>query len=506
MNNSFYITTPIYYPSGKPHLGHAYCTLACDALARFNRLEGKNVLFATGTDEHGQKIQQKADELKITPQEYVDNMRKDFKTLTPLMNFSNDDFISTTEERHKKAAQEMWKRLEKAGYIYKSTYSGWYCVSDEAYFTEEELVDGKSPDSGNPVEWMEEDSYFFKLSAFTDKLLEFYEQNPDFIQPEIRRNEIISFVKQGLQDISISRSKFNWGVPVPGDEKHVMYVWIDALTNYLTVAGFPEKDITEFWPANAHVVGKDIARFHCIYWPAMLMAADIPTPKTVFVHGHWVAEDGRKMSKSLGNVIDPYEVVEQFGQDQLRLYLLSAITFGGDGSFSKDAFIAKSNSYLANDLGNLFQRVLSFAHKNFDGKIPVLGELTDEDKEFLANFEGLADRVKAQMDDYKINSAIEEIWTCVRAANKYMEEQHPWTYKKEDPAKCGHILRVLMESFKFLACLTEPFIPTGAAKLANQLGYEKLTLADLNELISLQEGKEFDKPEGVFARIQIEEA
>ena len=505
MNNSFYITTPIYYPSGKPHLGHAYTTLVADALARFNRLDNKDVLFATGTDEHGLKLQRKAEEENITPLEYVSKMREQFLTLSPLMNFSNDDFISTTEERHIKAAQEMWKRLEANGYIYKDTYAGWYCVSDEAYFTEEELVDGKSPDSGNPVEWMEEESYFFKLSAFTDTLLEFYEANPDFIQPANRKAEIINFVKQGLQDFSISRTKFNWGVPVPGDEKHVMYVWIDALTNYLTVAGFPDKDISQFWPADIHLVGKDIAKFHCIYWPAMLIAAKIDTPKTVFVHGHWLA-DGKKMSKSLGNVIDPYEIVEKFGQDQFRFYLLSEITFGADGSFSKEGFIAKSNSYLANDIGNLFQRVLSFAHKNFEGKIPALGELTEEDKAFLANFEGLADRVRTNMQAYKINGAIDEIWTCVRLANKYMEEQHPWTYKKEDPAKCGHILRVLMESFKFLACLTQPFIPTGAEKLAKQLGYENLAIEDLNELISLETGKEFDKPEGVFMRIQNEEA
>ncbi|HAG52245.1 MAG TPA: methionine--tRNA ligase, partial [Alphaproteobacteria bacterium] len=297
MNNNFYITTPIYYPSGKPHLGHTYCTLVADSIARFNRLNGKKVMFATGTDEHGLKLQRKAEEMGITPAEYVASMREDFKTLSPLMNFSNDDFISTTEERHKKAAQAMWKRLEENGYIYKDTYAGWYCVSDEAYFTEEELVDGKSPDSGNPVEWMEEESYFFKLSAFTDKLLEFYEANPNFIQPETRKNEIVNFVKQELRDFSISRTKFDWGVSVPGDEKHVMYVWIDALTNYLTVAGFPG-DISEFWPADMHLVGKDIAKFHCIYWPAMLMAADLPTPKTVFVHGHWLA-DGKKMSKSL---------------------------------------------------------------------------------------------------------------------------------------------------------------------------------------------------------------
>lgn len=504
MNNSFYITTPIYYPSGKPHLGHTYCTLVADTIARFNRLDGKNTLFATGTDEHGLKLQRKAEEMGITPGDYVAKMREDFKTLSPLMNFSNDDFISTTEPRHIKAAQAMWKRLEANGYIYKDTYAGWYCVSDEAYFTEEELVDGKSPDSGNPVEWMEEESYFFKLSAFTEKLLEFYEANPGFIQPETRKNEIVNFVKQELRDFSISRTKFNWGVPVPGDEKHVMYVWIDALTNYLTVAGFPEKDITEFWPADMHLVGKDISKFHCIYWPAMLMAAELPTPKTVFVHGHWLA-DGKKMSKSLGNVIDPYEIVEQYGQDQLRFYLLSEITFGADGSFSKDNFITKSNSHLANDLGNLFQRVLSFAHKNFDGTIPALGELTDEDKAFLANFEGLADRFSTHMRKYQINKAIDEVWACVRIANKYMEDQHPWTYKKEDPAKCGHILRVLMESFKFLACLTQPFIPTGSEKLIKQLGYEKLDISDLNELISLETGKAFDKPEGVFMRIQAEE-
>ena len=504
MTETSYITTPIYYPSGKPHLGSAYTSVATDIWARWQRLDGKDTYFLTGTDEHGLKIQRKAEEQGKTPQAYVDEMSAPFREMSTLLNLSNNDFIRTTEERHKASVTKMWEALQEAGYIYKDTYSGWYCVSDEAYYEEDELVEGKAP-SGHPVEWMEEESYFFKLSAFEEKLLDLYETQRDFIQPESRRNEVISFVKSGLQDISISRTTFNWGVPVPGDDKHVMYVWIDALTNYLSALGWPDGEKMKYWPA-VHVVGKDILRFHAVYWPAMLMGAGATLPKKIVAHGWWTSE-GKKMSKSFGNVIDPHDVVEEFGLDAVRYFLLREVPFGNDGDFSRGRFISRINTELANDLGNLFQRVLSMVQKNCKGKVPALSELSADDKAFLDLCAALPKKVEPLMDDFKFSKVLEEIWMVIGEANRYMDAQQPWALKKENPEKMDHVLRVLMESFRTFAVYVHPFMPDAAAKLQAQIGYEGKTFADLAQGdIQLEAGTPLPKPEGVFPRVEVKEA
>ena len=372
----FYLTTPIYYVNDRPHIGHAYTSVACDVLARFRRLSGDNVKFLTGTDEHGQKVEKSAKSAGMTPQEMADANSQHFRDMATLMNISNDDFIRTTEERHKRGAQALWKKMEAGGHIYLDSYKGWYSVRDEAYFQESELVNGKAP-TGADVEWVEEPSYFFRLSTFQEKLLQHYAAHPDFIGPEPRRNEVISFVKGGLKDLSISRTTFSWGIPVPGNEKHIMYVWLDALANYLSGLGYPDntQDYKNFWPANLHMVGKDILRFHAVYWPAFLMAAELPTPKRIFAHGWWTIE-GEKMSKSLGNAIAPQALVSEFGLDQTRWFLMREVPFGNDGNFSRERMIQVINSELANNIGNLAQRTLTMIHKNCEGRIPA-AELMD---------------------------------------------------------------------------------------------------------------------------------
>ena len=377
--NNFYITTPIYYVNDRPHIGHAYTSVACDVLARFKRLSGVNVKFLTGTDEHGQKVEKSAASQGIPPQAMADANSGHFREMAALMNISNDDFIRTTEERHKKSAQALWKKMADAGHIYLGSYSGWYAVRDEAYYQESELVNGKAP-TGADVEWVEEPSYFFNLSKWQEKLLAFYAANPNFIQPESRRNEIISFVGGGLRDLSVSRTTFSWGIPVPGDEKHIMYVWLDALANYLSALGYPDMQ-GDFWPADLHMVGKDIIRFHAVYWPAFLMAADLPLPKQVFAHGWWTIE-GEKMSKSLGNAIAPADLVAEFGLDQTRWFLLREVPFGNDGNFSRDRMITVINSELANNIGNLAQRTLSMIAKNCGEAVPLRDDskLAEQDK------------------------------------------------------------------------------------------------------------------------------
>ena len=503
-----YVTTPIYYPSGAPHIGSAYTSVACDVYARTMRLDGRDTKFLTGTDEHGLKLQRAAEKEELTPQAYVDKMSEQFRALENIVSLSNDDFIRTTEPRHEAAATKMWQKLEEGGYIYKDTYSGWYSVPDETFYTEDELIDGKSPDSGHPVEWVEEESYYFKLSEFGDKLLEYFEKNPTFIQPESRKNEVIAFVKSGLRDLSISRSTFNWGVPVPGDDKHVMYVWIDALTNYLSALGWPESsDWESYFGECIHVVGKDILKFHAVYWPAMLMAAGVPLPKQVYAHGFWVA-DGQKMSKSKGNVIDPVEMTQTFGIDQLRYYMLRDVSFGQDGDFSKERLISRINTDLSNDLGNLFQRVLSMVHKNCEGQTPDLGNLTAEDKEFL-NHVGpeFVDEYVAHIEKLEFHKALDLVWNVVRAANKYMDNQQPWSLKKENPERMSQVLRVLMEAFCPISLLVEPFLPNCAPKLQQQVGFKGKTFADLrNGGAMLETGAPINKPEGVFMRYVKEEA
>lgn len=504
-----YVTTPIYYPSGKPHLGSAYTSLAADVYARYMRMAGVDTYFLTGTDEHGLKLQRAAEKEGKTPQAYVDEMSALFRTLTPMMGLSNDDFIRTTETRHKAAVQEMWGRLERNGYIYKSNYAGWYCVSDEAYYADDEIVTDasgtrRSPVSGHPLEWMEEESYFLKLSAFGDRLIDLYTKRPELIRPESRLHEVLGFLKQGLEDISISRTTFNWGVSVPGNEKHVMYVWIDALTNYLSALGWPQGEKMRYWPA-LHLVGKDILRFHAVYWPAMLLGAGLTEDQlpTVFAHGWWTVE-GAKMSKSKGNVVDPEALVAEFGLDPVRYFLLREVPFGGDGDFSRPRLISRINRDLANDLGNLFQRVLSIVTKNNDGKTPDLGTLTDADKAFLA-FAG-KDRLtqyKAHMEALAFHKALDVAWEIIGEANRYMDAQKPWELKKTDPARMLHVLRVLMEVFCTITIMVKPFMPASADRLQTQLGWTG-TLPDLETTTNprLTTGTQLPAPQGVFMRIQ----
>ena len=502
-----YITTPIYYPSGNPHLGSAYTTIAADVYARAMRLAGIETKFTTGTDEHGQKLLRSAEKEGLPPQEYVDKMSARFHQLSEIVNLSDHDFIRTTEPRHEQAATTMWQQIEEGGYFYKDTYAGWYSVPDETYYTEDELVDGKSPDSGHPVEWLEEESYYFKLSAFADKLLAHYKENPEFIQPESRRNEVISFVEGGLRDLSVSRSSFDWGVPVPGDGKHIMYVWIDALTNYLSSLGWPESDDWQGYFENAtHIIGKDILRFHAVYWPAMLMAAGQPLPKKIFAHGFLVV-DGQKMSKSKGNVVDPEEMIGKYGRDRFRYFLMREITFGQDGSFSEEALVRRTNSELANDLGNLFQRVLSMVFKNCAGRVPELGELRPEDRKFLAQFDSnMIAAYTKDIDELNYQSALNRIWEVIRAANRYMDQQQPWVLKKENPEQMAHVLRVMMEGLCPISLLIEPFVPEAAAKMQEQLGFTGKTFKDLDADVKLNYGAEIHKPEGVFMRLNEPEA
>lgn len=507
----FYITTPIYYVNDKPHIGHAYTSIACDVLARFKRLDGHSVKFLTGTDDHGLKVAQAAEKAGIDPQEFTDGVSQNFRDLAPLLNYSNDDFIRTTEPRHIKAAQALWQRMVDSGDIYTDTYSGWYAVRDEAYYTEDELAAGPNGEmiapSGAQCEWVEEESYFFKLSAWQDRLLKFYDDNPNFIAPNSRRNEVISFVKGGLKDLSISRTKFDWGVPVPGDDKHVMYVWVDALTNYLTAAGFPDtdsEDFKTFWPASIHVVGKDILRFHAVYWPAFLMSAGLDVPARVFAHGWWTIE-GQKMSKSLGNVVSPHDLARDFGVDQMRYFLMREVPFGNDGDFSHDNAIARINADLANGLGNLAQRTLSMIYKNCDGQIPAAGELNEEDQKLLKTAQdNLLTAIRTQMDDTKINKALEDIWRLVSDTNGYIDAQEPWKLKKEDPARMETVLYVLAETIRCLAILVQPVTPDSANKILDQLKIpeEQRDFASLGT--PLQSGTAIDKPEGVFPRIEVD--
>lgn len=519
MKKPFYITTPIYYVNDSPHIGHAYTTIACDVMARFMRLDGHEVKFLTGTDEHGQKVDKAAKAAGRDPQEFTDEVSLRFRNLVNsgdnLLNVSNDDFIRTTEDRHKKAAQALWQRLEKSGNIYKDTYGGWYAVRDEAYYQESELVekDGKKlAPSGAEVEWVEEESYFFKLSEWQDKLLEFYEQNPGFVVPESRFNEVKSFIKGGLKDLSISRTTFDWGVPVPGDDKHVMYVWIDALTNYLTSTGFPDTDSEEykkFWESGAvHVVGKDIIRFHAVYWPAFLMAAGLPTPKRIVAHGWWTIE-GEKMSKSLGNVISPQELIENYGLDQTRYFMMRAIPFGNDGDFSRRQLIETVNADLANNIGNLAQRTLSMINKNCDGKVPEFGELNDADKKMLdlahvdnPNKEDA--RINELVDRFKCDVIIGDVLSIASSANEYIDANEPWKLKKEDTNRMGQVLYVLAESVRCIAVMLQPFCPEAASKLLDQLAIPEgqRLFANLSEEFALKPGIELPKPEGVFPRLE----
>ena len=504
----YYVTTPIYYVNDVPHIGHAYTTLACDVLARFMRLDGYDVKFLTGTDEHGQKVEKSALEKGIDPQSFTDQVSQNFRDLLGTMNFSNDDFIRTTEERHKLAVQDLWKRLMDRGELYLDKYAGWYSVRDEAFYDEKELTTDANGDkvapSGAPVEWVEEASYFFKLSEWGERLLKFYDENPDFILPKTRRNEVISFVEGGLLDLSVSRTTFKWGVPVPGDDDHIMYVWLDALTNYITAVGFPDENHGEFqtyWPADLHMVGKDILRFHAVYWPAFLMAAGVEPPKRVFAHGWWTNE-GQKISKSLGNVIDPIELVEKYGLDPVRYFLMREVPFGNDGDFSHAAMVARMNGELANDLGNLAQRVLSMVNKNCGGSVPHHGDFAADDTDMLEAARGILDNTREHMDVQAFNLALEDIWVVVRACNAYIDRQAPWKLKKEDPARMETVLYVLTECIRHIAIVLQPFMPYAMEKMLDLLAVspEHRSFDFLGSGHALIPGTALPKPEGVFPR------
>ncbi len=510
--NAYYITTPIYYVNDAPHIGHAYTTLACDVLARFMRLDGRDVKFLTGTDEHGQKVEKSARAAGMDPQAFTDKVSQNFRDLAKVMNFSNDDFIRTTEERHVRSCQALWKRLVERDQIYLGSYAGWYAVRDEAFYGEDELTTGpdgkKRAPSGAEVEWVEEPSYFFKLSEWQKPLLEFYEKNPGFIAPDSRRNEVLSFVRGGLNDLSVSRTTFQWGIPVPGDPDHIMYVWLDALTNYITAAGYPDagsEAYRTYWPADLHMVGKDILRFHAIYWPAFLMAAGLEPPQRVFAHGWWTNE-GQKISKSVGNIIDPLQLVERYGLDPVRYFLLREVPFGNDGDFSHRAMVHRMNGDLANDFGNLAQRVLSMINKNCGAAVPQPGAFTASDEALLAAADALVGRVRDELNLQAFHRALDGIWQVVGDANRYVDEQAPWALKKTDPERMATVLYVLAETVRILALVTQPFMPQSCGRLLDQLGVG----GDARDFAALPErlasGTSLPKPEGVFPRYVEEEA
>jgi len=504
----YYVTTPIYYVNDVPHIGHAYTTLACDALARFMRLDGRRVHFLTGTDEHGQKVEKSAKAAGMDPKAFTDKVSQNFRDLWKALNCSNDDFIRTTEERHIKSCQEIWRRLKDRGEIYLGSYAGWYAVRDEAYYGEDELTttpSGKKiAPSGAEAEWVEEPSYFFKLSQWGDKLLKLYEDNPMFLAPDSRRNEVISFVKSGLRDLSVTRTTFSWGVPVPDDPAHVMYVWLDALINYITAVGFPDENAPnykKFWPADLHMVGKDIVRFHTIYWPAFLMAAGLQPPRRVFAHGWWTNE-GQKMSKSLGNALEPHAMVARYGLDQVRYFLLREIPFGNDGDFSHRSMVHRMNGDLANDLGNLAQRVLSMINKNCDAKVPQAGAFSDSDNKLLGSAHDLLAKVRPLFAEQAFHRALEAIWQVVGDGNRYVDEQAPWSLKRTDPARMATVLYVLAETVRHLAILVQPIMPDSMAKMLDQLAVpaNARTFAALGSGGALKAGTALPKPEGVFPR------
>ena len=509
---SFYITTPIYYPSAKLHIGHAYCTTIADSVARFHRLADEEVFFLTGSDEHGQKIQQKAEEQGITPIEYVNPIVAGFQNLWKLLNISNDDFIRTTEKRHEKVVQEVFRRIYAKGDIYKGAYTGLYCTPCESYWTEHQLDEnGCCPDCHRPVQEVSEEAYFFKISKYAHRLLKYIEENPDFIQPVSRRNEMINFINQGMEDLCISRTSFDWGIPVPIDDKHVIYVWFDALTNYLTPIGYlddPEK-FQKFWPANIHLVGKEIVRFHSIIWPCILMALDLPLPKQVFGHG-WLVVDGTKMSKSIGNVVDPIGLIEEFGADAIRYFLLREINLGQDGNFSRDALIQRINSDLANDLGNLLHRTLNMVGKFQQGVVLAPEGRSEIDASLIEDAMSTVKTFADDMNNMKISHAIKAVWAFISRANKYIDETAPWALAKDESKKqeLANTMYNLVEALRIISGLIYPYMPTTAGKLWQQLNLpgtiEELRLADIEKWGGTPVNMRIGQAQQLFPRIEVE--
>jgi methionyl-tRNA synthetase len=510
----FYVTTAISYPNGAPHVGHAYEDLATDAIARFMRLDGYDVYFLTGTDEHGIKMKQTAAREGLDPRALADRNTPLFQKMAAALGCSNDDFIRTVEPRHHRASQEIWRRMNAAGDIYKDTYAGWYSVRDEAYYAGSETTVGadgvRTGPQGTPVEWVEEESYFFRLSAYQERLIAHYEAHPEFIGPEERRNEVLSFVKGGLRDLSISRTTFDWGVRVPDDDRHLMYVWVDALTNYITGVGFPDEasPLWRFWPADLHVIGKDIVRFHAVYWPAFLWSAGLEPPKRVFAHG-FVFNRGEKMSKSVGNVVDPFDLIAAYGRDPVRYFFLREVPFGQDGSYSHEAIVNRINADLANDLGNLAQRSLTMIARNCDGVLPRAMSLAPDDRALIAAADGLLAVCRAAMKEQQIHQALNAVWGVVADANRYFAAAEPWALRKSDPARMGTVLYVTAEVIRQVAILALPAMPAAGAALLDLLAVDEArrTFAALGEGGRLVPGVRLPAPRAVFPRyVEKEEA
>ena len=507
---TYTVTTPIFYVNGSPHIGHAYTAVAADVIARFKRLDGEDVYFLSGTDEHGQKVEKAAHDAGLDAQAFTDRVSAEFCTMLARLDVSNDGFIRTTDPRHKRGATALWETLAASGDIYLGHYEGWYAVRDEDFYAEADLTthaDGsRTAPTGAPVEWVREPNYLFRLSAYQDRLLAHYEANPDFVGPAAKRNEMLSFIRGGLNDVSVSRSSFRWGIPVPGDPSHVMYVWLDALANYITALGYPDRaaPLWRYWPADLHLVGKDIQRFHAIYWPAFLMAAGLPLPRRVFAHGWWTI-DGAKMSKSVGNVVDPQALVDTYGVDAVRFFLLREVPFGGDGDFSRRALVGRLNTDLANGIGNLAQRTLSLVAQKCQGRLPDAAPHTEADSLLLDMSASLAGKLRVHIDRQALHEALEDVWRVVRAGDGYIAQMAPWSLAKTDAERMGQVLRVLAEVLRMLGIVLLPFMPAAMARLLDQLGVPPGCRSLAEFTTPLQDGLLLPAPHGIFPRV-LEEA